>query len=774
MKHLSSWLAGLMMATALALSACGGGGGTGSTDSGNGTINPTPPVDLSALAATAQLTASYAQDTRVASLSWKDTLPQGTQYQVQTQSPNGSFATLETVAGAGGGGAPLSWTGPVTQTTTFRVQAQPASGSAVTLQTVQKQNTVQVSVPSASPAIAISTTEPVSGTVQLSIEDQFQYPGVSWYVDTRLIGQGAASPGNPINWNTSSETNEPHLVIARIQTSTDSYTDVRRTVQVSNVNLALTASVSGTSGTINVDVSTSSPNGIARVEASFDGTPLPSLTEPNACSRYCSSNNLYRFTVDAATAGSGDHSMSITAVDRQNNRKTITVAVPVNNKPGLTVSAPVDGALVYGTLQVSGTATSDKSGTVTTTASLGELQFMNTTAANFAGSLDLSGLPAKTYTLTVSSRDSSGATTVVQRSVTVTSGPTLAYTPILNMGTGGQLLAADGVQLLYRNGAESYRLRNTQTGTEVSLTGASTVANATDWQVSAGRVYVQGKDSDCVVTCIYQWSENGSRRNLTLANPYSTTSSVGGGYFYDLNPVAKGDYVIWVNWAGTNSGHYTVYTRSTDSFAKIDKPAGVNYVGNTDYDATVAGGVLRFFYWGQTGGSGTSSNFDVYRWDASSNTSTKLSTVSARNIYPQTDGVDVIWQQSPVGTSESTSTLVSQAIAGGSSATLASNATSLKAADGVVSWLETTTSSRTLKARYAGLVRTLSSLSTASLYGTSGGHVVFAEQGKLYTWNANSNSTTLRLDTTPGQVITSGGYLYFVLGNGQTVYRVGL
>jgi hypothetical protein len=462
-------------------------------------------------------------------------------------------------------------------------------------------------------------------------------------------------------------------------------------------------------------------------------------------------------------------------VDRLGGSKTITVAVPVNNKPGLTVNAPVDGALVNGSLQLSGTATSDKSGTVTTTASLGELQFMNTTAANFSGTLDLTGLPAKTYTLTVTSKDSSNATTVVQRSITITASSALAYTPILSMGTGGQLVAAEGQQLLYRTGTESYRLRNTQANTEVSLTGASTVANATDWQVSAGRVYAQGKDTDCVVTCIYQWSADGTRRNLTLANPNSTTSSVGGGYFYDLNPVAKGDYVIWVNWAGLNPGHYTLYTRSTDSFTKINMPAGTNYVGNTDYDATVEGGVLRFFFWGQTGGDGTSSTFDVYRWDASNNTSTKLSSGGARNIYPQTDGVAVIWQQTPIGGStDSTSTLVSQPIAGGTSSTLATNANNLKTGDGVAAWIESTGSNRTLKARFAGSVRTLSTLSTATLYGTTSGQVVFGEQGKTYSWNANTNSSTLRLDTAPGQAITSGGYLYFVLGNGQTVYRVGL
>jgi hypothetical protein len=755
-----TWLTSSVL-IALALSACGGGT-TGTTPNN---ANNSNEQSVTALATAAQLTASFAPETQVASLSWKDTLPQGTQYAVQSQSTGGSFTTLETVSGAGGNSAVLNWQRPVTQTTTFRVQAQPTAGDAVTLATTQQQTSVTVSVPRATPQIAVNTTEPVSGTVQLSIDGGYQYPGVSWYVDTRLIGQGTASAGNPINWNTSGETNEQHLVIARIQTSTDSYTDVRRTVQVSNVNLALTASVSATTGTINVDVSASSANGIARVEATFDGTPQPSLSEPNACSRFCSTNNLYRFTVDAAAAGTGNHSMVIKAVDRQGGSKTITVAVPVNNKPGLTVTAPVDGALVNGSLQLSGTATSDKSGMVTTTASLGELQFVNTTVANFSGTLDLTGLPAKTYTLTVTSKDSSNATTVVQRSITVTSSSALAYTPILIMGMGGQLVAAEGQQLLYRTGTESYRLRNTQSNAEVSLTGASTVANATDWQVSGGRVYAQGKDTDCAVTCIYQWSEDGSRSNLTQTNA-----------LYDLNPVARGDYVIWVNWAGPNSnGQYTVYTRSTDSFAKINMPAGTNYVGNTDYDVSVEGGALRFFFWGQTGGDGTSSTFDVYRWDASSNTSTKLSSGGARNIYPQTDGVAVIWQQTPIGGStDSTSTLVSQPIAGGTSSTLAINVTSLKTGDGVAAWVESTGSNRTLKARFAGNLRTLSTLSTTTLYGTTSGQVVFGEQGKTYSWNANTNSSTLRLDTTPGQTITSGGYLYFVLGNGQTVYRVGL
>ena len=96
-----------------------------------------------------------------------------------------------------------------------------------------------------------------------------------------------------------------------------------------------------------------------------------------------------------------------------------------------------------------------------TIASLGELQFTKTTAANFSGTLDLTGLPAKIDTWTVTSEDSSNSTTVVQRSITVTTSAALAYTPTLNIGSAGQLLAAEGQQLLYRTGTESYWLRYT-------------------------------------------------------------------------------------------------------------------------------------------------------------------------------------------------------------------------------------------------------------------------------------------------------------------------
>jgi len=57
------------------------------------------------------------------------------------------------------------------------------------------------------------------------------------------------------------------------------------------------------------------------------------------------------------------------------------------------------------------------------------------------------------------------------------------------------------------------------------------------------------------------------------------------------------------------------------------------------------------------------------------------------------------------------------------------------------------------------------------LYGTGGGHVVFGEMGKTYSWNAATKMPTLRIDSAPNQVLMTGNSLYFVMGVSQSVYR---
>lgn len=740
-------------------------------------------------AAAAQLTSLVDLASNTVTLTWVDSFPSGTRYDIKTRNGDGSFTTVESVAGAGGTNSTLTWSRALTTNTTYSIDANVASTS-VPLQTPKKQTTVTGSIPGTAPEIALSTAEPASGSVQLSIGNGVNYPSVSWYSDLRLIGTSTAAAGNPITWNTSTETNSAHLIVAKIQVASDSYTEVRRIISVANSNLALTASVSGTTGTVNVDVSASSQYGIARVEAAFDGVPQPSLTEPNASSgRYTSSFNVYRFSVNAAAAGSGSHSMVITAVDKQGARKSVTVSVPISNLPIITLSSPSDGALVNGNLVLAGTSSSDRPGAVTTTASLGDYQFLSTTNANFSGTMNLANLPAGSYTLTVKATDSSKAVTILQRTVSVTSTSALAFKPNFTLGTGAQLIKVDGSDpslLLYQASDSSYRVRNTSTSAEVTLQGVDAIRHLYSWEMEGGRVFVSSLGStgigsnDCVNSCIFMWDTAGKRINLSNANTYIGS--------YEQYPKAHGNDVIWINASGTNPGSFTRYNTIFKTFSKIAQPAGANYLINTEYDFAVDGaGNILFFFGAQTGGEGVTSTFDVYRWSSATNSSTKLSSGGARSIYPKTDGQRVIWQQTTPGNTSGPYTLLAQAVTGGAISTLSSNAGNFQLRDGIAAWTESVTTQTTgripgttttvtgLKASTSdNVIYELSTLASVNLYAVSGGNVIFGEAGKVYVWNASTKRSTVLLETAPSQLMAVGKTVYFLMGPTQVVYKISL
>ncbi len=746
-----------------------------------------------------QLTSTLNLSTNTVLLQWVDAFPGGTHYRIETQNADGSFSLVEAIAGVGGSGQAMQWQRALTVATIYRVVAVMASGTVV-IATPQGQSSVSVSPSSASTAsIALDQVEPVSGAVKLSIGSATAYPTVTWYSDLRLLGSGGAGVGNALTWNTSTETNSAHLVLAKVQVATDSYLEIRRTVSVSNANLAVSAGVSGTTGTITVDVSASSQFGIARVEAALDGVSVGSLTAPNACASRmaCSSNNLYRFSLNAAAAGSGSHSMLVTATDSANNSKSTTVLVPISNLPGLVVNTPVDGGFVNGSLSLTGSYSTDKAGAVTVLASLGDYEFMRSTSQSFSASMSLAGLTPGSYTLTVRATDSSAGVTVIQRTVTVTSGAALAYTPSFTLGANGQLIAVDAsnpATVLYKADDGSYRVRNTTANTEVTLQGASSIPYLYNWAMDGGYVFVEGGYlgstgtgySDCPLDCIYQFSPAGEKTNLSNVNPNAATSNVGGGRAYEQYPKAHGGNVIWIDAAGANAGTYTRYSVATGVYSTIAQPAGANYLGNTAYDFFVdAKGNVTFFYWAQTSGSGTTSVFDVYRWSSATLTSTKISIAGARSIYPQTDGQTVAWLQTPIGgnTSCSTttvpcsagSTIMSQALAGGATVAVSSNANdNFQLHDGVLAWTESSSAAIALKALVGGATSAISGAPSTVLYGAGGGFVVFGELGKTYSWNASTQSSKALIDAAPNQVMLSASTLYFVMGSSKVVYRLGL
>ena len=629
--------------------------------------------------------------------------------------------------------------------------------------------------------IVANQIEPVSGNVQLSISGSGSAAAGNWYVDLNFIGTSASSTESAVLWDTTSITNGAHQILARIPFGADTYVEVRRTIRVANSSLIVTPHVIGVTGTVSVAIEASSPNGIKSVSALLDGSPLGTLQAPNTCYAVIKTNpttacilqflpfifHAFTFTLNSASIGSGTHTMVVTATDGAGQIQKTTVLVPISNAPAISLGSPIDGAFAAGVLTLSGSVASDKAGSGTVTASLGSVQFLQSNSTNFAGAFDLTGLAPGAYTLTVLAVDSSGASSVVQQSVIVTSSAAPAYQYQLSLGAGGSLLSAEGNAILYRAADASVRLRNTVSAAETVLAGAAGIASSTRWQVSNGIVYAQGKGSDCASACIYQWAADGSIRNLTALNPNPLPSNG-----YDLYPVARAGFVVWANQPVSATGTYTLYNAATQGFTRIAPASNVSLVGNTQFDFAVTAGNVNLFYWGQTGGSGTSSNWDVFQWMSSTQTSTALSNGGAANLYPATDGARVAWSRNPAGNASQPSTLVVQPVSGGSGTVVSTGMQNFLMADGVLTWIETAGATRALKASSASGNQTLSIQTTSLLYDAAGGYVLYGEQGKAYSWKASSGASALLLDVAPNQLIINGSVVYIVIGNAKAVYKV--
>ena len=439
--------------------------------------------------------------------------------------------------------------------------------------------------------------------------------------------------------------------------------------------------------------------------------------------------------------------------------------------PTLSFAAPRDGAFVFGSIVITGTASSERAGPVEVTATLGAAQVSTSTGSGaFSLTLDATKLAAGNDTLTVRAVDSAGAVTTIRRAVVIASSAALAYTPLFVAGANLTLLASDGDALLYvladpKTGARQYKLRSIASGGEIALANAGSVENSTAWQLSGGRVYAQGRDNDCVQACIYEWTADGTRRNLSLADPVIGTS--------DQYPLARNGFVIWTNVGDGPVGSYTLFDATARTYRRIAPPAIASLVGNTDYDFFVRDGAVTFYFWATVAGSGMQSVFDVFRWTSVDDRTTRITDEAGRSVYPASDGTDVIWQYSPVGQIDGYA-LRTRPVAGGTTTTLASGVQRWRFVDRTLAYREASGTTPTVQARYQGSPVTLATGAASDLYGTRGGVVLYRDGDRTRSWSGATRTVTLRVDVPLMNPIVGSDAFFFVQGSDALVYRVTL
>jgi len=720
-----------------------------------------------ALAQAALLSTTVAPGDGTQRLEWVDNFPAGTSYRVEARGSDGSFSTLDTVAGTGTGQG-VRWQRTALASTTYRVQAQ-SNGLSTALLTSDGNWAVQARVPAVAPSIALDKPEPLSDSVQLSVDTGLSNSAVAWFVDLSDIGNGAAGPGAPITWNTVGSANGSHQLLARAQTAPSTYLELRRAVTVSNSVVRLTASTNGSTVPLYVDSYANSPYPIVLVEARLNSVLLGSLTAPNLCPLPCRLGyTAYRFTLDAIALGSGTHNVVLTATDSAGNQQSLVVPVLVSNPPPLSITAPTpgNGATVFGTLSVAGSFTSDKPApnSITVTATLAGFEFMRTTSASgagsFGGSLDLTGISPGSYLLSVHAVDSAGAASDVYRYLIVASSVTLAYPPLFELPADGTLLAADGARAVYRLANGSMRLRDAAAGTDVVLLGAA--SEYPNIQLGSSKVYAVLQDTDCPATlyCIYEWQPDGTRLNLSSGNPHGAGRTLSAF-------VVRGEHVVWVNRGGSPwaPGSFTVFDAVARTYREVTRPASAVDIDGS-FDFVAGGGVVDLVFSGPRGGGAS----DVYHWSSLSATTENVSAGSGANTDPKTDGQRIAWRQSDI--SGTTTSLASRALGGGATSTLATTSVGFALSDGVVGWEARTSVSTTIKGVTATATATLSTLLSATLVGSTGGNVVYAADNKIYSWKGSTGQTTLRVDVMPTKMLLAQGELSFVYGS--TVYRVPL
>lgn len=755
------------------LAACGGGSArsTAQQDTPPPAQATQPTADDIADAKSAQLTGSMNLSAGMATLTWRDKVQNVTGYRIEQQNEGGTWTAIDTIPGRGDG-TTLTWSHAVNAQTTFRVAAV-KTGYTVPLPTFSGQDSLVITLPATAPAIALADPEPLLGPTIVSVTNAASYISATYYLDhpdQAGFGSSTTVPDFAVSLNTGNVTAGAHVVLAQLKTGPDFTLQLQRTVQVANPELAMSMRVDNVSPTVQVVISATSDYGIQSVMGTLDGKSLGTPT--------VNQTGQYVFSIDSIAAGSGDHVIAAVVTDGNGKTASATQTVKFDNPPMLTITGVADGDLVNSTLHLAGTASSDKTGTVSVVVTLGEVTILNTTTSPFSTDFSLTGITPGNYTLTAKATDPAGTTSTKAYIVTVTSAAGLVHTPLIRLGAAS-LLATGPNSIVYDVGGQQANQHLLYGTNDVVLgTGYGPWLISDPYAFALGSTYPPG--STIPNGDVIAWNSAGVRTDLGLLGASGALSLL------DLT-AAHGPWALGTFWGypqGASVGVTSFVFFNAQTSQRLAVPAlpdatifGSASHGQAQADFSASSGHLRLYFMKDLGAQPgdspeTSHPIGISSWDQNTAQVTDLANdPTLLQFSPRTDGVRLAWESRPRDQSDSRASLVALDLASSTRQTLSSTVTQFQLNAGLLAWAEATVSNAAIKVSDGTTVTTLSTRLSGHLYGTDGGYVLFGEDSKLYVWSPSAGRQ-LVFDSTPGTASIAGKTVYFTNGTKQALYAV--
>jgi len=734
----------MILLISLAIVGCGEGGSTVSVDP-NPTVpdSSTPSVDPKPSVVPthkANLFVVYSSDTNIAQIRWSETSYQDTEgYKVEKRGSNSSWTAIARLASGSGSYS-------IQDHTLVASRYRIVSLSDKALLSGDNENTELLVDPLQFSSIYftkddVNVTMPLNRVVTINtLTDSTDIQKVTYYLDTKKIGESTTKPNFPLILNSASVSNGNHRLDHELKIDDSSYIIFNTPISTYNTNLSLSLSLKNQTGLIPVVVRASSKEKISGVRFYLDGLLVAEIEEKNYCTniRYgCyDQNDSYMWEWDTTTYAPISYTIRAEVSDAGGEHLSTKITHALNNPPVLLVTSPINDSVVGNTLTISGSVSDDQND-VTVTIKIGSQTIYSSNSSTFSTTYYMNGLAENIYTVEIKATDPDNKSTTIRRNVLYKADSD--YQVWKTVGKENNLLKINNGYLVTQN-AKTLTKQNLSTEVYTSYDLS---------QVRYQRIYYLDVHTSGKI--LFHGSSEKRVNQMFLADDDLSVISEG------KRPFIKENKAMWLG----NSIKIETYSFDTQTLNTIDRITSFGFSGNTFWNSKQICTSARDYP--------SSDHYNLYIYNIANSEWNKLT--DTVNIAERCEGIDdtrVLSSSSPKSSSDVTlyyADLVSPNLR----VKLSTNYSKANLVDGVIAWVER--DENTLYVLYKNETIPRKIVTDAYLGELKNGVLTYTKDSKLYLYK---DGVSKEIWSANDIHYIDGGYVYIIRGADKLIYRVSI